>query len=206
MCLVWEMRPHPRWCLPASSGLACHHHPHPLQPTLSSLGLSSLLPSRLGLPDYSSLQSTMGAIGSSTAAFGGVPTLPGLSGGGMPPRATLSPPPLPPMDPSTPLSSHVSLANFGLGGLGNGFSGFGGLGSLGAPQPPPLGATATASLLHPLTPSASASSSSTQLSRTRLFVVVHKVSSVGVCGGTDGQLPPMLAAPPRLFTRADPTT
>ena len=73
-------------------------------------------------------------------------------------------------------SCQVSLASFGLGGLGNGIGGFGGLGG-GLPTAMGGGGMGAAGLLHPMTPSAalSASSSSTQLSRTRLFVVVHKV-------------------------------
>eukprot|EP00887_Chlorella_sp_A99_P005987 scaffold27.g5987.t1 len=117
----------------------------------------------LGLPDYTSLQSAVGAIGSGT--FGGVPATMG--------RDSAISPPLPPLDAGAALSSQVSLAGFGLGGLGNGVSSFGGLGGLGGP-PPPMGAASAACLLHPITPSASTSSSTTQLSRTRLFVVVHK--------------------------------
>ncbi|PSC73543.1 RNA-binding 45 isoform B [Micractinium conductrix] len=117
----------------------------------------------LGLPDYSLLQSAVGAAGGggfqqAAAGMGGMGGggMGGMRGGGTPPldHAALS---------------QVSLAGFGLGGLGNGVTNFSGMGGLGG----------SSSLLNQLTPSAAAAAgpSARGLSKTRLFVVVHK--SVG---------------------------
>ena len=146
----------------------------PISLSAAAARLLPPVPPSLGLPDYSGLGG-MGTIGSG-AAFGSVPSLAAAAAMG---RGASMSPPLPPLDPAAALTSQVSLASFGLGGLGNGM----GFGGLGAGLPPPIGNVGSgAGLLHPLTPSvASASSSTTQLSRTRLFVVVHKVRGGRCC-------------------------